>query len=361
MTDQTLLKIRELLLNEFSEPELIALCKDVGLDYEALPGTGTFGKTREIVEAARAQDKLRLLQSRLRELKPKAYAVSIGAVVTPTEVQADGLASSKQERRGGSLTPRAILPLLMLLALVIGASLIFSRLSSSPAAQTAPQAIPETSSTSQPQPTPAESAPTAQPEVIAAMTTPTESPSATPSVSPAAPTETPEIDTTAADAAALPTPEPATTSPPSPTTTDALTAEEAHPAAMTVRQINDQLVLFYSGKASTKDLEYFWTGEALKAVVNFGNTRLLRAMRIMPNRRDALEIKHEYLRPPRIVSETGSGAVVASREFWHYANSLNRYQVCEVRDYIYNLVQDDEERYRVRSIQSRLVQSGCEG
>ncbi len=359
MTDQTLLKIRELLLNEFSEAELIALCKDVGLDYEALPGVGTFGKTREIVEAARAQDKLRQLQSRLRELKPEAYAVSIGAMATPAEAQADGPTSSKQKDEAGSPMPRAILPLLVLLALVIGASLIFSRLSSGPTAQATPQAIPEASSTSQPQPTLAESAPTAQPEVIAATATPAESPSATPEVVPTAPAETLEADIGAATPAAPPMPEPQPTSPPSPTATDAPAAEEAHPAAMTVRQINDQLMLFYSGKASARDLEYFWTGEALKAVLDFGNSRLLRAMRITPNRRDALEIKHEYLRAPRIMSETGSGAVVASREFWHYANSLNRSEVCEVRDYIYNMVRD-KERYRVRSIQSRLVRSGCE-
>ncbi|MFN4294578.1 MAG: hypothetical protein ACK4JD_10645 [Thermoflexales bacterium] len=359
MTDQTLLKLRELLLNEFSEPELIALCKDVGLDYEALPGAGTFGKTREIVKAARDQDKLRQLQSRLRELKPEAYAISIGAVVTPAEAQADGLASSKRKDEDRSPLPRAILPLLVLLALVIGASLIFSRLSSSPAAQATPQTATDAALIAQPTPTLTASMPTAQPEVIAATTTPAESPSVTPEVVPTAPAETPEADIGATTPAAPPTSEPQPTSPPSPTATDAPADEEAHPAAMTVRQINDQLVLFYSGKASAKDLEYFWTGEALKAVMDFGNTRLLRAMRITPNRRDALEIKHEYLRAPRIVSETGSGAVVASREFWHYANSLNRTEVCEVRDYIYNMVRD-EERYRVRSIQSRLVQSGCE-
>jgi len=76
MTDQTLLKLRELLLNEFSELELISLCQDIGLDYHALPGAGTFGKTREMIEVARAQDKVRMLQSRVRELKPTAYVAA---------------------------------------------------------------------------------------------------------------------------------------------------------------------------------------------------------------------------------------------------------------------------------------------
>ncbi|GIV84753.1 MAG: hypothetical protein KatS3mg052_1760 [Candidatus Roseilinea sp.] len=368
MTDQLIPKLRELLLNEFSEPELIALCKDIGLDYEALPGAGAFGKTREIIEAARAQDKLRMLQSRLRELKPEAYAISISAAVTPEETQADSPAHSERETKAGSLVPRTIPPLLILLALVISASLIFSTLSGNPASQAMPQAVPEVTSTSRPQPTLAASAPTVQPETIAAMATPANSPSAAADGFPTAPAEMPEADSSAMAAStalptpeptALPTPEPAPTLPPSPTATDALTAEEAHPAAMTIRQINDQLMLFYTGKASADDLEYFWTSRALKTVMDFGNIRLPRAMRIAPNRRDALEIKHEYLRAPRIISETESGAVVASREFWHYANALNRNEVCEVRDYIYDMVRD-EERYRVRSIQSRLVQSGCE-
>ncbi|MFC1467043.1 MAG: hypothetical protein ACFLMY_19590 [Candidatus Brachytrichaceae bacterium NZ_4S206] len=358
MTDQTLLKLRELLLNEFSEPELMALCKDIGLDYEALPGAGTFGKTREIVEAARAQDKLRLLQSRLRELKPDAYAASIGAPLAPTEASADGSAPTGRDEKAGSSIPRAILPLLALLALVIAASLIFSRLSSGPPPQATPQAAAESASAEQPTLVPTEAAPTTLPEVIVTEPTP-EAASATLEVVPAAPTGAPEADA-AITPTAPPAPEPAPLSLPAPMATDTLTANEAHPAAITVRQINDQLTLFYTGKASAQDLEYFWMGEALKAVVDFGNTRLLRAMRITSDQRDALDVTHEYLRAPSVTSETASGAVVASREFWRYANSLNRNEVCEVRDYVYNMVRDGE-RYRVRSVQSRLVRSGCEG
>lgn len=359
MTDQTLLKLRELLLNEFSEPELMALCKDIGLDYEALPGAGTFGKTREIVEAARTQDKLRLLQSRLRELKPEAYAASIGAPLAPTEAPADGSAPTGRDEKAGSSIPRAILPLLALLALVIAASLIFSRLSSSPPPQATPQAAAESASAEQPTLAPTEAAPTTLPEVIVTEPTP-EAASATLEVVPTAATGTSETDIAATTQTALPASEPTPPSSPAPMATDTLTANEAHPAAMTVRQINDQLTLFYTGKASAQDLEYFWMGEALKAVVDFGNTRLLRTMRITPDQRDALEVTHDYLRAPSVTSEMASGAVVASREFWRYANSLNRNEICEVRDYVYNMVRDGD-RYRVRSVQSRLVRSGCEG
>ncbi|MCS6849515.1 MAG: hypothetical protein RMN52_17595 [Anaerolineae bacterium] len=356
MTDQTLIKIRELLLNEFSEPELIALCKDIGLDYEALPGAGTFGKTREIVEAARAQDKLRLLQSRLRELKPEAYAASMGAAAAPAEAPADGAAPVKQEEKAGSPIPRVIVPLLALLALVIFASLIFSRLGGGAATQATPQAAAEAASTEQPAPAPTEAVPTAQPEVIAAEATPENTPSA-PEAAPAAPTAATAADFAATAPVESPTAE-SLPAPPAPVATNTLSADEAHPAAMNVRQINDQLTLFYTGKASAQDLEYFWMDEALRTVVDFSNTRLLRAMRITADQRDALEITHEYLRAPAVTSETTNGAVVTSREFWRYANSLNRNEVCEVRDYVYDMVRDGE-RYRVRSVQSRLVRSGC--
>ncbi|BCX04674.1 MAG: hypothetical protein KatS3mg053_2612 [Candidatus Roseilinea sp.] len=354
MTDQTLLQLRELLLNEFSEPELVALCKDIGLDYEALPGTGTFGKTREIVEAARAQDKLRLLHSRLRELKPEAYAANIGAAITAAETPADGSTPAKQEEKAGAPIPRMILPLLALLALVIGASLIFSRLSSAPTPQTAAEA----GSAEQPTLASTEAAPPVQPEVISAEATIENTPAASEGA-PVVATVAPEMDAAATAPAESPTPEPTLPSQPEPAATNTLSASEAHPAAMNVRQINDQLTLFYTGKASAQDLEYFWMGEALRAVLDFGNTRLLRAMRITADQRDALEITHEYLRAPTVTSETTNGAVVASREFWRYANALNRNEVCEVRDYVYNMVRDGE-RYRVRSVQSRLVRSGCE-
>lgn len=356
MTDQTLLKLRELLLNEFSEPELIALCKDIGLDYETLPGAGTFGKTREIVEAARAQDKLRLLQSRLRELKPEAYAASMGAAVALAEVPADGAAPTKREEKAGAPIPRVIVPLLALLALVLFASLIFSRLGGGAASQATPQAAAEAASTEQPTLAPTGAIPTTQPEIIATEAPPENMPAALEEV-PAAPTAATTADFTPTPPVESPTAE-SLPAPPASVATNTLSADEAHPAAMNVRQINDQLTLFYTGKASAQDLEYFWMDEALRAVVDFSNTRLLRAMRITADQRDALEITHDYLRAPIVTSETTNGAIVASREFWRYANSLNRNEVCEVRDYVYNMVRDGE-RYRVRSVQSRLVRSGC--
>jgi len=93
-------------------------------------------------------------------------------------------------------------------------------------------------------------------------------------------------------------------------------------------------------------------------VINFGSVRLPRAMRVSPARRSALDITYEYLRPPAVASETADGAVVTSREFWRYANTLNQVQVCEVREYEYRLVREGD-RYRVRSFRSQLLETGC--
>lgn len=354
MTDQILLKIRELLLNEFSEAELKALCKDIGLDYESLPGTGTFGKTREIMEAVRAQDKLRLLQSRLRELKPEAYADTVGITITPTGNSTNGSAPARQDTTRSPL--RAVLLLLTLLALVFAASLIFSGQGNNPAPAAAPQAAMEASVTAPPTPTLEERVSVTQIEGTAAQAMPTIETTVPEIVLPTV-TEVSAGNATAMPPATMPpTPELAFSASPEVTVTP--NPSETHPAAVTIRQINDQLTLFYLGQASAQDLEYFWMGEALRRVVDFGTNRLPRAMRIRPDQRSALEISHEYLRLPTVVSETANGTVVGSREFWRYANSLNRNQVCEVRDYVYNMMLDGE-RYRVRSFQSRLVRSGC--
>ncbi len=361
MTDQTLLKLRELLLNEFSEPELVALCKDIGLDYEMLAGTGTFGKTRAIVEAARTQDKLRLLQSRVRELRPEAYAaIGVSSTTTgPEDAAVEEAAPSQRREDSGSLVPRAVLPLLALLALVVIAALVLPRVigggqAASPTSAPSVTSAPAEGETAAQPPAalPGEAAENIEP----ADATPasTEGDSAIPVVVTVAPpaadaptSEPTPVEVTAPQASATAL-APANTSDPN----------EMHPAAQNVRGMNNQLSLFYTGKVTAKELEDYWTGEALRLVTGFGNTRLPRAMRILPTQRESLEISFEYLRPPTLVSETADSAVVTSREFWRYANTINDAQICEVRDYVYNLVRDGD-RYRVRNFQSRLLENRC--
>jgi hypothetical protein len=364
MTDQTLLKLRELLLNEFSESELISLCQDIGLDYQALPGTGTFGKTREIIEVARAQDKLRVLQSRLRELKPAAYAAAgISSLDPADQLPAAAEGAPAPQRRAGPwpAIPRTVALLLSLLVLVACAALLLPRLISGPAAQ----ATPASSAAST---LPAADQSTSMPIAEAATALPATPPADEATSAAGQGDAVAPIMTTAAQPTEALTDQAVSTEAPAPAQAEVLTPEpapagtlspaEAHPAAQNVRGLNELLLSFYTGKITAKDLEDYWTGDALRLVTGFGDVRLPRAMRISPTQREALDISYEYLRPPTLVSETADGAIVTSREFWRYANTLNRAQICEVRDYEYRLVREGD-RYRVRSFQSRLLETRC--
>lgn len=370
MTDQTFLKLRELLLNEFDEAELIALCKEIGIDYASLPGAGTFGKTREILEAARAQDKLRALQRKLRELRPEAYAAAgIGLPVGDNRPEEASLASaSTRSTPAQSPIPRFILPLLVLLALVAIAALLLPRLSGQ-----ATSANPAPPASGADRSTPAGVVEVVTPAILP-TTPPTIAPEATSAVASTAdeamPTIAPsdsgvpqvvtpiaafpaEATTVAAEA----TPEAGVVALPV-TAPAPLSESEQHPAAQGIRELNNQLPLYFTGQVTAQALEAYLTGEALRAVTGFRDVRLPRAMGIAPAQRSALDVTFEYLRQPATVSESPTGAVVTSREFWRYANTLNTTEICEVRDYVYNMVKDGD-RYRVRTFQSRLLEARC--
>jgi hypothetical protein len=349
------------LLNEFSELELISLCQDIGLDYHALPGAGTFGKTREMIEVARAQDKVRMLQSRVRELKPTAYVAAGFSSPDPADqMPAAARGAPAPEPRAGArpAIPRTVVLLLLLLVLVSCAALVLPRLLNSSAAQATPT------------PSVASSLPTtdglALAPVVEAVTVPPAAPVANEADGAAGQNQTTAPVATATEQPALAATvggtsaeEPATAQvevPAAPTSTPG--ADEAHPAAQNVRELNEVLLSFYTGKIAPKDLEDYWMGDALRVVINFGSVRLPRAMRVSPARRSALDITYEYLRPPAVASETADGAVVTSREFWRYANTLNQVQVCEVREYEYRLVREGD-RYWVRSFRSQLLETGC--
>jgi hypothetical protein len=100
------------------------------------------------------------------------------------------------------------------------------------------------------------------------------------------------------------------------------------------------------------------TNGALNAVMEFNNTRLLRAMRLSPNQRASLEVTYEYINPPALVEESADSTTVNSREFWRYFNKLNGRVACEVRDYTYTLVKEGE-RYRVARFRSQMLDNRC--
>lgn len=370
MTDQTFLKLRELLLNEFDEAELIALCKEVGIDYTSLPGTGTFGKTREMLKAARDLDKLRALQRKLRELRPEAYAAAgIGLPVGDSRLQAADLPSATtRSTPARSLGSRFALPLLVLLALVAIAALLLPR----PYDQATPASPAPTASEAD------RSAPAGLVEMVTPATLPATPPTIAPETTSAIASAANEAtSTTALSESDMPQVVTPIATPPAEITTVTVEAApetsaaaalaaapaplseiEQHPASQSVRELNNQLPLYFTDQVTAQALEAYLTVEALRAVTSFRNIRLPRVMGIAPAQRSALDITFEYLRQPATVSESDTEAVVTSRELWRYANTLNATKVCEVRDYIYSMVKNGD-RYRVRAFRSQLLETRC--
>jgi hypothetical protein len=387
MTDPTLVKLRELLLNEFTEPELASLCAELGLNYETLPGTGAFGKTRGLIETAKAQDKLRALQSRLRELRPEAYAAAgmaaIAAETASPPIQRTTPTASRTApaNRQGSAFPFQILAgvLVLLLCGVVGLALMLPRLNATVApgsdASVANQAsVPTVSASNPTQPPqgvqPAETTPstgnvlapleTITPAIEMPITAATEVAPSTQATGllTATAAATPESAPTALPVVVLTQTQPAEAQSPAPAISPAAAVTDSNPIVLVIRDLNEQLPAFYKGQATAEDLQQHWSGDALRSVIGFGATRLPRAMRIQPAQRDALNVSYDYQRPPVIASATDTGAVVTSRETWRYANTLNETEICELRDYVYNLVKDGD-AWKVRQFRSNLLESGC--
>ncbi len=368
MTDTTPAKLRELLLNEFSEEELNTLCASLGIDYDKLAGTGTFGKTRALIDTAKSQDKMRALQAKVRELRPVAYeAVGFttptesAAIETPATAAATGAQASSSKR--ASVWPWLALALVVLLCTVAGMLFLLPRLQA--ANQPAPAIASPVSaaSTQQVIATATETPPAIVEATVsldkgAGVLTDTEAAldvTATTTDTPNQPAAQNTATVAAVVITATATPTPASASS---TLTATATASDPHPSIGVIRGLNEQLPKFYTGEIEAQSLQQFWTGEALRSVVAFGTVRLPRAMRIQPSQRNTIQATFEYRRQPTLVRTAGDTAVVSSREFWRYSTSVNETTICEVRDYVYNLVQTDG-KFRVSTFNSRIVESGC--
>lgn len=368
MTDTTPAKLRELLLNEFSEEELNALCANLRIDYDKLAGTGTFGKTRALIDTAKSQDKMRALQAKVRELRPVAYEAAglttpaePAPIETPTTEAATDAQTTSSKRT--SVWPWLALALVVLLCTVTGMLFLLPRLQAANQPVTT-VASPVSTVTTQSVIAPATETPPAIVEVTdsldkgAGVLTDTEAvldATATVVETPIQPAtqNTATVTAVTITATAMPTPAAASS-----TLTATATASDTHPSIGVIRALNDQLPKFYTGEIEAQSLQQFWTGEALRSVVAFGTVRLPRAMRIQPSQRNTIQATFEYRRQPTLLRAAGDTAVVSSREFWHYSTSVNETAICEVRDYVYNLVQTDG-KFKVNTFNSRIVESGC--
>jgi hypothetical protein len=366
MTDSTPAKLRELLLNEFSEEELSALCASLDIDYDRLAGTGTFGKSRALIDTVKSQDKMRALQAKVRELRPAAYeTASFATIQAPAtmETPAATPAPTRQQTTPSnrtSLWPWLALALIVLLCTIAGMVLLLPRLqtASQPAANVT---VPLTASTAQS----IDAAPTETPPAIVEVTDSLDKGAGVlTGTEPAPQTNATAVGTTiaptqsASTVAAIVITVTATPTPGGNAITPTTTATDTHPSIRVIRALNDQLPKFYTGEVDAQALQQHWTGEALRSVIAFGTVRLPRAMRIQPSQRNTIQATFEYRREPALVSATDDTAVVTTREFWRYANTVNATVICEVRDYVYNFLRVDGQ-FKVGTFNSRIVESGC--
>jgi hypothetical protein len=366
MTDPTLAKLRELLLNEFSEDELKTLCAGIGIDYDKLTGTGTFGKTRALLDSARSQDKVRALQASVRELRPAAYEAAGFATVGVSEATTSTSEVAPQRppsKATNTLWPWLALAAVIVVCLVAVLALLLPRLQGAGLAATAntpagsvPSQLAETALPTETPPAIVEvtdaldkgaaemtaTLATAEPALLATVQTPSATTDAT-----ATPESTPEAITATASANATATPAPTVVS------------TDTHPSAIVIQDLNADLPRFYRGEVDAQAIERHWTGEALRSVVGFGTQRLPRAMRITPDQRNTLQVTYDYRNGPTLLRESANGAIVTSREYWRYATSTNPTEICETRDYVYELVRVDGQ-YKVSEFSSRIVGNGCE-
>ncbi|MFN3704521.1 MAG: hypothetical protein ACK4WM_00770 [Thermoflexales bacterium] len=336
MSDSLLTKLRSILLTEFTETELIALCRDLNINYHSLPGVGQFGKSRELVAVAAQRGMLRALCSRVRELRPDVWeAQAIAPALMAWELA--------QQQRGRSSRPRLLLVSSAMAALAVAGIGVVSQF---------PGRAPSNPSLSSQQdwPTPV---PTAASDNTAVITM-NPIPSLVPSLTPTATPVLLELMITV-----QPSPTSVSTTLPSQTPSALPTiAADEHPAIRTVLEINEQLVGFFKGQVPEGELRRYWAGAAWERVVNFGNVKLFRAVRMNRSQRAALEVSYRYIQPPRLLSSTQDAATVFAQEAWQYRNPLNDRQLCDVREYTYELVKEND-RWFIRAFRSEVLEEPC--
>lgn len=370
MSDQLATTLRDALFERFSDEELGVLCAGLGLDFARLPGEGKFGKTRELVRAAQARDRLRLLAARARDLHPELTDILAVAVPAPNAdpiAPASDAAAKRPAETPGRLWPLAAgsaRRLIVLIAIVALALLcLWVALSSGLGALLSGRGVEV-----MPKPTVAQAFGTASPVPGSTATFPvvtlapavTARPGVTALPAPAA-TLNPSAVPTAALAAT--TARPAATAAPGVTAVPGATAPPATPSgpdpARTVREMNAQLIDFYTARVDGAALSQFWREGPRQSVLTFAESPLLRLLGLTPQARaDSLDVQMKYAREPALTQKTETGALVNAREYWRYANTKTGRVICETRDYTYRLAFENG-RYVVDSFQGELIDSKC--
>ena len=368
MTESLFTKLRDLLLNEFTEAEVVQLCQELGLNYETLPGTGYFGKTRGLLEVADRQDKLQALKSRMRALRPDAYSALEGPAMAgvasdSATAPSDGAVSDTvvpsmgestdvaRETRGlASRMPIPLLPLaligLILTLLLFGFLLprVLGGSTSAGATATAVAALPP--------PATVTTIPVIQDVAPADVPVPTDTPASAAGVVVVATSNEPVALVTALPTIAVIAGQ-ATAAP------QAIGGSgEAHPAALAFKDINARLPAFYRGEIGKDVLQDDWRDQAYSGLVAFSASQMPRALRLGTTSRSELDITYEYVKAPVVTAENGNRYTVQSREYWHYGNKANGVTRCDTRDYTYAVLNDNG-KFVVTGFSSKVVESGC--
>jgi hypothetical protein len=361
MTDSNFAKLRELLLNEFSEAEVATLCQDIGLNYETLPGAGVFGKTRGLLEVAQKSGKLRTLQMRLRELRPDGYtAREIGAISESAQsgtVDERGETVSREtEVAGAGLRSIPLIPAIgagiAILALLAG--VFWSRSIGGSAATIGVDATQIAAAVI------AQNAPTQTPlAVIAAM------PALTATADIAVDNNPAEVVVLGTVAVPINTPASTiaviSTQTISQSTTRPVVIEgsgENHPAALAFKDLNAMLPQFYRGEINSATLQQDWRSKAYEALTAFSDKQLPRALQLGTAARTTMDITYEYIKQPAVIKSAGNQHTVLSREYWRYANPATSIVRCDTRDYTYTVVVDGSQ-FIVTDFSSKIIENGC--
>ena len=351
MSDQLASTLRDLLFEHYTDEELATLCGAVGLDYAQLPGEGKFGKTRELVQAARARDRLRLLAARARDLRPE-FAERLAAAMPAAPPAGEAPPPGQTGPISVATLRRWILPAAIVLVILL---CVWAALSSGLGSALAPRGgVPTVSAPSAPAPAGGQTAPA--PSAIPAATAPGGVVVAT-LIAPATPVR-------AGDATPAPT---ATKQPvivPAPVisgtaTPDIPVAPGAPDPARTVRELNAQLIDFYTGKLDGAALSQFWREGPRQSVLTFAESPLLKLLGLTAQARvDSLSVQMKYIKDPAVTSKVDARAIVESREYWRYANTKTNRVLCETRNYVYRMALENG-RYVVDTFQGELVDTRC--
>lgn len=375
MSDKLASTLRDLLFEHLNEDELAALCGAVGLDYGQLSGEGKFGKTRELVRAATARDKLRLLAARTRDLRPEFTEALAAALPAPKAAE---VAERPPAWAGLSVATlrRYLVPAVIALAILL---CVGAALASGLFAPPGPRGgVPTLAA-----PAPGTGAATAvipqvatNPGGVAVATlilpaTPTRqsaiatvAPGPTAPSSAATPTRPSVPAATATISASVGTPAPAPTARVTPgapitATPEAPIAPGSPDPARTVVELNTQLIEFYTGKLDGAALAQFWREGPRQSVLTFAESPLLKLLGLTPQARvDSLDVQMKYVKDPLVTQKGDNRAIVESREYWRYANTKTNRVLCETRNYVYRMAFENG-RYVVDTFQGELVDTRC--